>query len=99
MKFGPAKTARVLLALALLLAWTLPACAGTDGCTMPCCRAKSKPVGDPAAKPCCQQPAASACRFTTDCPFAHPHALTSAAPAAPTGALTAALDPPGAPPL
>jgi hypothetical protein len=94
MKCRSDKTVRLLLALLLLFAWAAPACAGSDRCTMPCCQAKAKPVSSHAAKPCCQQPEKSGCGLTSDCPCAHPQALTSAAPAAhATGAVIVASAP------
>jgi hypothetical protein len=73
MKSTGAKCIHVLLALFILAAAVVPACAGSENCSMPCCRHKAKPVShQPTAahsKPCCAQtPDASAgigsgCRF------------------------------------
>ena len=84
------KTARLLLALLLLLAWALPACAGSDGCTMPCCRAKANAAPGAGAKPCCRETGAAACRLSADCPYAHPRALTPVVAEAPAAGLSIA---------
>jgi hypothetical protein len=85
MKIGKAKIVRLLLALSLLIAWAGPACAGTDGCTMPCCQNKAKPASSHAAKPCCAPSAPTGCDFASDCLYPSQQALPSAS-AAPLGA-------------
>jgi hypothetical protein len=73
MKSVGAKCIHVLLALLILAAAMAPACAGSENCSMPCCRHKAQPVShqpDAAhAKPCCTPVAeaspgiGSGCRF------------------------------------
>ena len=73
MKSAGAKSIHVLLALLILAAAVAPACAGSENCSMPCCRQKAQPVShqpDAAhAKPCCTPVAeaspgiGSGCRF------------------------------------
>jgi hypothetical protein len=73
MKSAGAKCIHVLLALLILAAAVAPACAGSENCSMPCCRHKAQPVShqpDAAhAKPCCTPVAeaspgiGSGCRF------------------------------------
>jgi len=72
MKSAGAKSIHVLLALLILAAAVAPACAGSENCSMPCCRQKAQPVSHPPdaahAKPCCTQADTSAgigsgCRF------------------------------------
>jgi hypothetical protein len=72
MKSAGAKCIHVLLALLILAAAVAPACAGSENCSMPCCRHKAQPVSHQAdaahATPCCTQADTSAgigsgCRF------------------------------------
>jgi len=72
MKSAGAKSIHVLLALLILAAAVAPACAGSENCSMPCCRHKAQPVSHQAdaahATPCCTQADTSAgigsgCRF------------------------------------
>jgi len=72
MKSAGAKCIHVLLALLILAAAVAPACAGSENCSMPCCRHKAQPISHQAdaahAAPCCTQADTSAgigsgCRF------------------------------------
>ena len=73
MKSAGAKCIHVLLALLILAAAVAPACAGTENCSMPCCRHKAKPVShrtDAAhAKPCCTPPADASADIGSGCRF------------------------------
>jgi hypothetical protein len=66
MKSRPAKIAHVVLALLLALAWAAPACAGGEGCSMPCCRSKASAPAH-AAMPCCAQPEKTGCDVDSGC--------------------------------
>ena len=85
MKIGKVRIVRLLLALSLFIIWAGPACAGTDGCTMPCFQNKAKPASSHAGKPCCAPSARTGCTLASACPYASPQALPSAS-AAPLGA-------------
>lgn len=80
MKSRRAKIAHVVLALLLAVAWAVPACAGGEGCSMPCCRAKNKPAPAHAAMPCCAQPQKAGCDVDSGCAFAPSQALQSVLP-------------------
>ncbi|MCK7514562.1 MAG: hypothetical protein MZV70_68195 [Desulfobacterales bacterium] len=69
-----AKFIHAFLALLILAAAVAPACAGSENCSMPCCRHKRRAVSHHhgplrTAKPCCPQTAdasadtGSGCRF------------------------------------
>jgi hypothetical protein len=108
MKNGKARIVRLLLALSLLIAWAGPACAGTDGCTLPCCQNNAKPASSHAGKACCAPSAQTGCNLASDCPYASPQALPPAS-AAPLNAdiagavaagfsLASPVNPPAVPP-
>jgi hypothetical protein len=63
----------IVLALFILAAAVTPACAGTENCSMPCCRHKAKPVPQlPAAAPpkaCCTHPADASSGIGSGCRF------------------------------
>lgn len=81
---------RVLLALILLAAVVAPACAGTEECSMPCCRQKAKPVLHPAGANSCCQPTTDASAGTgSGCRFErHPLALPSMSETGPSTVAT-----------
>jgi hypothetical protein len=84
----------LLLALFILTAAVVPACAGSENCSMPCCRHKAKPVShhtDPAhPKPCCSQTADASSGIGSGCRFDQHHiALLSGGETGPIIAATA----------
>ncbi|MCU0562927.1 MAG: hypothetical protein MUE48_03130 [Desulfobacterales bacterium] len=82
MEFGWTKLTRVVLALLLAVAWAVPACAGGERCSMPCCKAKTKPAPAHQAMPCCAQPQTTGCDVDSGCAFAKLQTLQSALPEA-----------------
>ncbi|HSV92038.1 MAG TPA: hypothetical protein VLH81_03140 [Desulfobacterales bacterium] len=86
------------LALLLAVAWAAPACAGGEGCSMPCCRAKPSPAAAHQAMPCCAQPQTSGCDMDSGCAFAKTQTLQSVLPEArPADAETALASVPSTP--
>lgn len=88
MKSACAKCIHVLLALLILAAAVAPACAGSENCSMPCCRHKVPPVSHPTdaapAKPCCTQTADAPAGIGSGCRFdQHNLALPSGADGGP----------------
>jgi len=82
----------IVLALFILAAAGTPTCAGTENCSMPCCRHKAKSASHPPAaaplKACCTQTAGASSDIGSGCRF-DPHDLalnsearTASAPAA-----------------
>jgi hypothetical protein len=73
MKSAGAKCIHVILALLILASAVAPACAGSENCSMPCCRHKAKPVShqtDAAHdKPCCPPTADAAVDIGSGCRF------------------------------
>lgn len=73
MKSAGAKCILVLLALLSLAAAVAPACAGSENCSMPCCRHKVPPVSHPTdaapAKPCCTPPTDASADIGSGCRF------------------------------
>lgn len=73
MKSAGAKCFHVLLALFILAAAVVPACAGSENCSMPCCRHKAAPVShQPNAahsKPCCAQTTDASAGIGSGCRF------------------------------
>jgi hypothetical protein len=93
MKSPGAKCIRILLALFILAAAVAPACAGSEDCSMPCCRHKAKPVAYPAdaahPKPCCAQKTDTSAGIGPGCRFVqHPLVLTTGGDADPVIAAT-----------
>lgn len=93
MKSTGSKCIHVLLALFILAAAVAPACAGSESCSMPCCRNKAKPVSRPAdaahAKPCCTQKTDAPASMDPGCRFIQNNpALTSGGGADPIIAAT-----------
>jgi hypothetical protein len=95
-----AKTVHLLFAVLLTLAWVAPACAGGEGCTMPCCRAKAKPAPAHAAMPCCAQPEKTGCDVDSGCTAVYSRALQTVLPdVRPSGVAIALAPVPSAPVL
>ena len=82
MKYRRANIAHAALALLLAVSWAVPACAGGEGCFMPCCKAKTTPSPAHAAMPCCAQPLKTGCDVDSGCAFAKLQTLQSALPEA-----------------
>jgi hypothetical protein len=97
MKSAGAKCIHVLLALFILAAAVVPACAGSEDCSMPCCRQKAKPASHHSApahsKPCCTQTTDASAGIDPGCRFVQYNpALPAAGDAGPvaTAAVVAA---------
>jgi hypothetical protein len=100
MNFCRAKTVHLFLAVLFTLAWAAPACAGGEGCAMPCCRTKAKPDPPHAAMPCCAQPTQTGRVMDSDCASAQVQVLQSVLPdVRPAGDAIALASVPSAPVL
>ena len=100
MKSRRVKIAHVVLALLLAVAWAVPACAGGEGCSMPCCKAKTTSTPAHAAMPCCAQPQKTGCDVDSGCAFAKSRTLQSVLPdVRPADAQTVLASVPSAPVL
>jgi hypothetical protein len=80
MKFRRANMLHVALALLLAVSWAVPACAGGEGCPMPCCKARTASTPAHQAVPCCAQPQKTGCDVDSGCAFAKSQTLQSALP-------------------
>jgi hypothetical protein len=84
MKSAVAKSLHILLALFILAAALGPACAGSENCSMPCCRHKANPVSRPTdmvpGRSCCTQAAGDSADNMSGCRF------VKTSPALPSGA-------------
>lgn len=84
MKSAAAKSLHILLVLFILAAALAPVCAGSENCSMPCCRHKANPASHPidmvSGGSCCTQAAGDSEDNISGC------RVVKASPALPSGA-------------